>query len=129
MDILQVSFKNSISGKPKSNVKKSFQEALETQDLFAKSTGNFLKRMGITEIGTETGIVFMNGKLIEFNEDKVLYIFYVKITFIDFVFIKPWVHVLMPTLTEQTKVIQSMVGRKHFKFNENQLITIYILGL
>lgn len=79
MDILQVSFKNSISGKPKSNVKRSFQEALATQDLFAKSTGNFLKRMGITELGTDTGIMFMNGKLIEFNEDKVLYIFMSKL--------------------------------------------------
>ncbi|KAG2196556.1 hypothetical protein INT47_010395 [Mucor saturninus] len=91
MDIVHASFKKSVSGKPKSNVKKPFKEALETQNSFAKSSQDFLKRLGITEVGVENGVMFMNGKLIEFNEDR------------------PWVHVLMPTLTEQTKIIQSMV--------------------
>lgn len=71
MNIVEASFKNSVSKIPKSNIKKSFREALETQSLFAKSSQDFLIRLGITEVGAENGIMFMNGKLIEFNEDKV----------------------------------------------------------
>lgn len=71
MDIVHASFKKSVSGKPKSNVKKPFKEALETQNSFAKSSQDFLKRLGITEVGVENGVMFMNGKLIEFNEDRV----------------------------------------------------------
>lgn len=75
MDIIQSSFTGAISGKPKSHVKRNFQEALTTQVLFAKSSQDFLKRMGITEIGADNGIMFLNGKLIEFNEEKVRYIY------------------------------------------------------
>jgi hypothetical protein len=71
--LIEDSFTRTIStaGKPKSNVKKGFKEALATQDLFAKASYDFLKRMGIDGLGSENGLMFLNGKLLEFSEEKV----------------------------------------------------------
>lgn len=72
-EIIEASFARTVSvaGKPKSNVKKNYKEALVTQDVFAKSSCDFLKRMGIDGLGHENGIMFLNGKLLEFSEEKV----------------------------------------------------------
>lgn len=50
-----------------------------------------MQRMGITELGAQDGIMFINGKLLEFNEER------------------PWIQVLMPALHEITRNLQKMV--------------------
>ncbi|KAI9244442.1 UDP-glucose:glycoprotein glucosyltransferase-domain-containing protein [Helicostylum pulchrum] len=99
MDIVQEAFTDAIarSGKSKSRVNRNFKEALATQDTFAKSTLDFLQRMGITEIKSDNGIMFLNGKLLEFNEAK------------------PWVSVVMPSLNEQIRTIQKLVYNNQFQ--------------
>ncbi|KAL9537626.1 hypothetical protein MBANPS3_011610 [Mucor bainieri] len=79
------------SGKPKSGNKITFEEALETQDRYTQASSQFLQRMGITELGAQDGIMFINGKLLEFNEER------------------PWIQVLMPALHEITRGLQKMV--------------------
>ncbi|CEP14268.1 hypothetical protein [Parasitella parasitica] len=79
------------SGKPKSGKKTSFEEALATQDAYTQASSSFLKRMQIAELGPQDGVMFINGKLLEFNEER------------------PWVQVLMPALHEITREIQRMV--------------------
>lgn len=93
LEIINNSFAKTVSssGKPKSGKKISFEEALETQYNYAQASNNFLKRLGITELGAQDGIMFINGKLLEFNEER------------------PWVQVLMPALHEITRGIQKMV--------------------
>ncbi|KAI8639247.1 UDP-glucose:glycoprotein glucosyltransferase-domain-containing protein [Parasitella parasitica] len=86
----------SSSGKPKSGKKTSFEEALTTQDAYTQASSSFLKRMGITELGAQDGIMFINGKLLEFSEER------------------PWVQVLMPALHEITREIQKMVYMGEF---------------
>lgn len=73
IEIIEKSFNKIVSsaGQPKSQVKKSFDEALSTQDNYVKTTREFLNRMGVKEVTSGNGIMFMNGKLIEFNEEKV----------------------------------------------------------
>lgn len=75
MEIIQTAFTSTISkaGKPKSRVKRNFDEALTTQDTFFKSILDFLKRMGIKGTKSDGGILFLNGKLLEYNEAKVKY--------------------------------------------------------
>lgn len=93
LEIINNSFVKTVSssGKPKSGKKVSFEEALETQDTYAQASNKFLKRLGITELGAQDGIMFINGKLLEFNEER------------------PWVQVLMPALHEITRGIQKMI--------------------
>lgn len=93
LEIINNSFVKTVSssGKPKSGKKVSFEEALETQNTYAQASNKFLKRLGITELGAQDGIMFINGKLLEFNEER------------------PWVQVLMPALHEITRGIQKMI--------------------
>ncbi|CAO0792615.1 unnamed protein product [Mucor circinelloides] len=93
LEIISNSFAKTVSssGKPKSGNKISFEQALETQDSYTQASSQFLKRMGITELGAQDGIMFINGKLLEFNEER------------------PWIQVLMPALHEITRSIQKMV--------------------
>lgn len=93
LEIINNSFAKTVSssGKPKSGKKISFEEALETQDTYSRASNNFLKRLGITELGAQDGIMFINGKLLEFNEER------------------PWVQVLMPALHEITRGIQKII--------------------
>jgi UDP-glucose:glycoprotein glucosyltransferase len=44
---------------------------LETQEAFTVASRDFLNRMGIDELNSNNGIMFMNGKLLEFSEEKV----------------------------------------------------------
>jgi len=37
---------------------------------------DFLNRMGITEFKADNGVMFMNGKLLEFSEEKVRAFFF-----------------------------------------------------
>lgn len=99
MDIVQEAFTDAIarSGKPKSRVNRNFKETLATQDNFAKSSLDFLQRMGITEIKSDNGVMFLNGKLLEFNEAK------------------PWVSVVMPSLNEQVRTIQQLIYNNQFQ--------------
>ncbi|KAG0997777.1 hypothetical protein G6F28_002581 [Rhizopus arrhizus] len=76
--------------------KLSFKEAIDAQKPFAAATREFMSRMGIKGHGSKEGIMFFNGKLLEFNEDK------------------PWVHTLMPHLAEQTRIVQKMAYNDEF---------------
>lgn len=69
LEIIHDAFSKTISGtsKPKSQIKRNFDEALLTQEKYAGTTREFLNRMGIKD----NGIMFLNGRLVEFNEEKV----------------------------------------------------------
>ena len=88
--------------------KLSFKEAIDAQKPFAAATREFMSRMGIKGHGSKEGIMFFNGKLLEFNEDKVIYFFFVCMHFAHS--LQPWVHTLMPHLAEQTRIVQKMVS-------------------
>lgn len=98
-DDIQMAFEKTVSsaGKPKSKKSKKFQDALESQEEYAQASRNFLKRMGIVDISPENGIMFFNGKILEFSEER------------------PWVQMLMPSLSEATRYIQSMVMNGKFE--------------
>lgn len=86
----------SSAGKPKSKKNKTFQDALLTQSDYSQASRTFLKRMGVVDVSSESGIMFFNGKIIEFSEEK------------------PWVQSLMPVLSETTRFIQSMIMMGRF---------------
>ncbi|RCI03876.1 hypothetical protein CU098_007561 [Rhizopus stolonifer] len=56
---IQQSFEKTIAKANNSKSKKSFREALETQ-----------QRMSIQQVGIDNNVMFMNGKLIEFTEER-----------------------------------------------------------
>lgn len=80
IEIIESSFEQTVSdaGKPKSDVKRGLQDALETQQAFTMASHEFLNRMGIVELKSDNGIMFMNGKLLEFSEEKVMYLYKLK---------------------------------------------------
>ncbi|KAI7903194.1 UDP-glucose:glycoprotein glucosyltransferase-domain-containing protein [Cokeromyces recurvatus] len=92
LEDIEASFtKISTMAKPKSGARKPFEEAIKTQDMFIQSSHAFLKRLGISHVGPENGIMFMNGKLLEHNEEKI------------------WTQVLVPSLMEVSRTIKGMV--------------------
>ena len=72
LDIVEKTFSQILSSplNPKSK-KKNLKEALESQDEYGKATLDFLNRMDIEDAGSQGGIMFLNGKLIEFGEEMV----------------------------------------------------------
>lgn len=73
VEIIEDAFSKVVSGSPKSKsqIKRNFDEALQTQNKYADATREFLQRMGIND----NGIMFLNGRLVEFNEEKVYFCF------------------------------------------------------
>ncbi|KAG1175838.1 hypothetical protein G6F70_003865 [Rhizopus microsporus] len=72
------------------------EQVIDQSQAFITATRQFMKRMGISQLKPNEGIMFMNGKLLEFDEER------------------PWIHSLMPHLTEQTRFIQTMAYNQEF---------------
>ncbi|KAI8366128.1 UDP-glucose:glycoprotein glucosyltransferase-domain-containing protein [Blakeslea trispora] len=84
------------AGKPKSQVKHSLDQALQTQASFAQSTRNFLNRMSIQTVDMSHSVMFINGKLIEYNEER------------------NWIQLLMAPLSETQRAVQHLVYSGRF---------------
>ncbi|KAI9283208.1 UDP-glucose:glycoprotein glucosyltransferase-domain-containing protein [Sporodiniella umbellata] len=93
---VKVAFDHIVSAVEDLKGKTTLEEALKWSEPFLDATSLFLSRMAIREYNPKDGIMFFNGKLLEFSEEK------------------PWIHSLMPHLNEQTRKVQTMAYLKEF---------------
>ncbi|KAI8968326.1 UDP-glucose:glycoprotein glucosyltransferase-domain-containing protein [Mycotypha africana] len=98
IDIVKESFEKTAfeAGKPKTGKSLSFEDACNTQDTYIQTVREFLRRMGITELKAEDGLMFLNGRLVEFTQGV------------------KWVQILMPVLGDLQRSLQKMVFMREF---------------
>lgn len=72
IDIIKTAFNNIIKNeKSKSSSTKTFEEVLASQSEYAQHIRDFSKRMSIREWNDNQGLLFLNGKFIEFGVESV----------------------------------------------------------
>ena len=72
IDIIKTAFNNIIKNeKSKSSSTNTFEEALASQSEYAQHIRDFSKRMSIREWNDNQGLLFLNGKFIEFGVESV----------------------------------------------------------
>ncbi|KAI8890404.1 glycosyltransferase family 24 protein [Backusella circina FSU 941] len=92
VDTIKTAFNNIIKNeKSKMPSTKTFEEALESQNDYAQHVRSFAKRMSIREWNDNQGLIFLNGKFIEFGVES------------------PWIQAVLPSLMEQTRFIQTQL--------------------